>query len=848
MNIIEVKNNLVKLTYDEDISLASFIKITDLKNTYIAQILHLESSRVGKIAIARLIFNYKGTVQAYDGSIPSIQAEIEVLSDDFIVNMLDKSDPMLLGKIAQKDTNVIVSAKMLKDKPIICAEKSYQYTQLLDNIISQNELNGRKTVVIDITGDVKGNKITATKDFKIPLDKNSIGYIFDRGFNDLTDEYKAFIQDIFSELNAYIKTVEYIPFHDFNMAVDYEFKQSQQLQLIILKNRLLQFEKAGIFAQEEKDFRILDEKLNSNNTLVIDISRLNDSLQAEYISYIYSQMEKQNTNFYTVISLNNNNSDKEVLNKIFASKNVFSSIVCPYSYKYIEELKQCSKNMIMFTPMKQQEDFGAYNIFLNKLAEDEFILYGKSTKFVPLIIKLDEIEMIDEIMPAPKPVETTVILPTETVEQIVEEEPVEQPAEKDDIQEMVEDVVDEEPVMEMPVIEEPVEQPAEEENTVQEIVEDVVDEEPVMEMPIIEEPVKQPAEEDTVQEMVEDVIDEEPVMEMPIIEEPVEQLAEEDTVQEMVEDVVDEEPVMEMPIIEEPVEQPVEETPVAIQPKEDENLENMADEVQKELMGLSIDIDDDEIPEAIAAPPPLTEEEVKQKLDPSDLFKANEPEEDATALTEADLDMIESLEEEKKNPTEESEPVDEALEDSQTEEEEEEEAQEEEIVPEAESVNDEEIIEEVTEEQAETPAAPPAKEEKIPETKVEDAKQEERKPSITEQILMEDAKRIAEEEANKPDPVEEQIEKPADKKHQSEKLETKTSQTPIVPVYSAEIPDEDIVESDNIQQGDRIIHAEFGRGVVEKIINYGERKLCSVNFEQVGRRLLDPKISEMKKV
>ena len=811
MNIIEVKNNLVKLTYDEDISLASFIKITDLKNTYIAQILHLESSRVGKIAIARLIFNYKGTVQAYDGSIPSIQAEIEVLSDDFIVNMLDKSDPMLLGKIAQKDTNVIVSAKMLKDKPIICAEKSYQYTQLLDNIISQNELNGRKTVVIDITGDVKGNKITATEDFKIPLDKNSIGYIFDRGFNDLTDEYKAFIQDIFSELNAYIKTVEYIPFHDFNMAVDYEFKQSQQLQLIILKNRLLQFEKAGIFAQEEKDFRILDEKLNSNNTLVIDISRLNDSLQAEYISYIYSQMEKQNTNFYTVTSLNNNNSDKEVLNKIFASKNVFSSIVCPYSYKYIEELKQCSKNMIMFTPMKQQEDFGAYNIFLNKLAEDEFILYGKSTKFVPLIIKLDEIEMIDEIMPAPKPVETTVIPPTETVEQIVEEEPVEQPAEKDDIQEMVEDVVDEEPVMEMPVI---------------------------------EEPVAQPAEEDTVQEMVEDVIDEEPVMEMPIIEEPVEQPAEEDTVQEMVEDVIDEEPVMEMPIIEEPVEQPVEETPVAIQPKEDENLENIADEVQKELIGLSIDIDDDEIPEAIAAPPPLTEEEVKQNLDPSDLFKANEPEEDATALTEADLDMIESLEEEKKNPTEESEPVDEALEDSQTEEE----AQEEEIVPEAESVNDEEIIEEVTEEQAETPAAPPAKEEKIPETKVEDAKQEERKPSITEQILMEDAKRIAEEEANKPDPVEEQIEKPADKKHQSEKLETKTSQTPIVPVYSAEIPDEDIVESDNIQQGDRIIHAEFGRGVVEKIINYGERKLCSVNFEQVGRRLLDPKISEMKKV
>ena len=52
MNIIEVKNNLVKLTYDESVSLASFIKINDVANSYIAQIIHLESSRIGKVAIA----------------------------------------------------------------------------------------------------------------------------------------------------------------------------------------------------------------------------------------------------------------------------------------------------------------------------------------------------------------------------------------------------------------------------------------------------------------------------------------------------------------------------------------------------------------------------------------------------------------------------------------------------------------------------------------------------------------------------------------------------------------------------------------------------------------------------
>ena len=95
------------------------------------------------------------------------------------------------------------------------------------------------------------------------------------------------------------------------------------------------------------------------------------------------------------------------------------------------------------------------------------------------------------------------------------------------------------------------------------------------------------------------------------------------------------------------------------------------------------------------------------------------------------------------------------------------------------------------------------------------------------------------------------IEKPEalpEHKEKAKALETKEGHTPIVPVYSAEIPDEDIVESDVVNQGDKVEHSEFGRGIVEKIINYGDRTLCSVNFEQVGRRLLDPKISELKKL
>ena len=76
-------------------------------------------------------------------------------------------------------------------------------------------------------------------------------------------------------------------------------------------------------------------------------------------------------------------------------------------------------------------------------------------------------------------------------------------------------------------------------------------------------------------------------------------------------------------------------------------------------------------------------------------------------------------------------------------------------------------------------------------------------------------------------------------------------QTPVVPVYPAEettsTPSDD--DSDvGFSQGDVVSHPRYGRGVVEKIIKYGNKTLCSISFENVGRRLLDPTISEFTKV
>ena len=788
MNIIEIKNNLVKLSYNEDITLSSFIKISDLRNSYIAQILHLEASRIGKVAIARIIFNFKCGIQAYDGSIPSIQAEVEVLDDEFFLNTLDKSDPLLMGKLAQKDSDVVVSSRLLMDKPIICAEKSYQYSLLLENLLKQNEENSRRTVVIDVTGDIRGNKLVATEDFKIPLDKNSIDYIFDRGFDDLTAENKAFIQDIFSELNDYIKTVEYIPFNDFNAVIDYEFKCTQQLQLIILKNRLTQFEKLGIFAQNANEFKVLKDRLVSDNTLIIDISKLSDSLQTEYINYIYACMNEINANFYAFVSLNNNNSKSETLHAVLGCKNVFPLIACPYSYKYLTELKQCSKNMFMFTPIKQQADFGAYNIYLNKLAEDEYILYGKSTKFTPLIVKLEEINDFPKVEKEPSLEETSSLF--------------------EGLGKAEETMTEVEPVTEQIV--EPVQAPVQEETPIENILEDtqVEDEQPVEDnnnltfAELLNNPTNEIEDTEVEQEETPEIIESEVTtseeeLPMEAVEEaPIEQAS------EIVEDTTEAEPQEESQEFDYEAELKAQLADIKI--SDDDIADIVAQTKGTEIVkGVN-----DDIGEIAEESDEIEESEEKQSLNPSDLFKASEetpadadePEEDSD-LTDEDLDMIESLGVDVEEPAPQSIPQ-----------------------------------ENIVDTPVQQPSAQP---------------QEEKKTSITDEILQEEAEKKAQEEAQKLDPVEEMIEKPEvlpEHKEKAKALETKEAHTPIVPVYSAEIPDEDVVESDPINQGDRVEHPEFGRGIVEKIINYGDRTLCSVNFEQVGRRLLDPKISELKKL
>lgn len=67
-----------------------------------------------------------------------------------------------------------------------------------------------------------------------------------------------------------------------------------------------------------------------------------------------------------------------------------------------------------------------------------------------------------------------------------------------------------------------------------------------------------------------------------------------------------------------------------------------------------------------------------------------------------------------------------------------------------------------------------------------------------------------------------------------------------IPVYS--VPELDNETEPEFTEGNMVYHEKYGRGVIEKIMNYGNKTLCSIQFEEVGRRLLDPNLAGLKQI
>lgn len=819
MKILEVRDGFVKFEADSSIYLSSFVRIEGMEKRYIAQVTQLKRSGENSIAYAKILFLYDGSLQPYDKTLPSKESEIKEFTFDILNNSINAKTPVIAGETLGKGVSIIIDASSFDKKMLASIDDKQENNIIARNLVKQFNNLDKNVLIIDTLGVIDAKKITAGVDFKLPLDTASLAFMYQDCLNDATADSKSMIIEIFKDLSDYSQTVPFVPFGALKSIVDDMVDKSHVFKLLVLKNKLAKFDKLGYFAANKQEVDKIDAILNSK-CAIIDLSKLDTAFQNRYLAFLYEKLQ-QKPNTQVLLELSNVISKKNLKN-ILSSENIPTTFITHSRFKYLNDIKNLFDNFIISPSFTNNEIFSIYSSFLKAMPKQTYLITGEAVNYIPLVSTL---KVINEVIPSqPETVEEEEI-PVSEPEEVQEELPIEEPEEEEIVQEddsELEEISEED---EPEIIEEPqitneeilanIEEKSE--AVITEAAKDLTPPENMFGEEEEEEDIAEPAEESL--ELEEDQEEQltinaeyETILEEQEEQEPQEEYDEIpitesfDTVQENIEEIEDYTP--------ETDENDFEELSINEEFEQQEPLvEQEAEEEIEMPEGFDLDIDSTQMLDA--------EEETEE-------LTVNDDDVDVLPIAENNYELEDIVE---LNPDE---------------------ADENDIVIDMEEDTEDELPENIDEQIVKDV-------DKVFTTRKDDDISDSDLDFIDElnnddgNLLEEvsDSDAVLEElsESDENDGILEEPQEQLELKDDSddEILETRSSSTPIVPVYDADIPQEDLVMSDPIQQGDTVTHAKYGSGVVEKMIKYGNKTLFSINFDNIGRRLLDPTLTEIKK-
>ena len=739
MKVLEIKNNLVKIAYDvkDNLALSNFVIIEDTNTPYVAQVVNIKADSTTNFAIVKLLFtfNEEGILKNYNGTIPSTKANVSILPSNELLDIIPIEDPIRMGQLAQQNVELKVDKTIFDNNLLICSNNLENTSTLLNNILKQLK---NKVVIFDTDGQFDWeNKLYFGKEFKLPLNYDTINFIYDTELEDVDATSKAIIQDIFIEVQEYTKTLPegYLPFETFLNVVDQQYKETQITELVLLKNKLLKYRDLNVFAETLKDVLNLSIAIEKSDITVIDISDMPHTLQKEIMSYTYNIMNSIKSDIYSFVKIDNSNTDKKLLKKFLVRSNVYTTIICSHKYKYLPEIKEAAQNLILFAPLTLQHDFASYNTFLNKLNSDEFIIYGAHTQNIPLIVELDDIEIDENTEDDLKKQDTQTdnIVPMPEIKPSSKEE-------KEEEEEIIE------------------------ENTIEEEEINSETNENSLEMPEVEYP------DITIDEIpIEQNNNQTEETEIISVNEDIQlnnEIAPVDNILSIEEELPTEPTIIENNIsTNNPENIIIEDSPIEIT-TEEPNTQNENLEIYNSENNIE-EIEEDEIEPQIE----LQEPEIDYSVEDIDIEENfGEPQ-----IIENNDDLIEQV----------AKDVDKAF------------------------------YEKLPDENYELPDNDNIETDELTEDDL----------NLIDDLAIDDTNMQLDNSFQ-----------------ESENIE----QTPVVPIYETE--DLEPKENQKLEPGDRVSTPKYGEGIVEKMIKYGNKMLCSIEFPNIGRRLLDPAMSEIIKL
>ena len=404
MQVANALNNTIRILFNpkvEAFRLFDFLIVQSNQDRYLAQIIEIYDDKYDASQnVAKLKLYYKITpnneVIPYDNFTPNKECEIIKVKQEEIEGFINQDKKtFIFGTNVKNSMSLNIQYDFFNNNPIILADKIENSNAISVNL-AKNLSSKRNAVIVDFTGSIEfedAKKIFACKNFKMPLNYDTLDYVFERCLRDSSLEFQAIGFEIMNEIKKFAKNQEdgYIPFTAFVKVLSAQYKATPYSELKLFASRIKRLQMDDIFVKTKRESEALEKTIQKNLITILDLSHLSAFWQKAYFEYIASSIQE---NVYLIARVNDENFDVNLIHKIYNEKKNIKFIPnVSYNYSKLPSIVQYCKNYILMPSLNQRNDFLDANFALCNLISDGCIIFGKNTDNFLYLAKDYELEV-----------------------------------------------------------------------------------------------------------------------------------------------------------------------------------------------------------------------------------------------------------------------------------------------------------------------------------------------------------------------------------------------------------------------------------------------------------------------
>lgn len=411
MFISGIKNKTLKISFGESqekLAIGDFLRVNTAGKTVLAQVFEVtcDGQGDGNSALSKiiLIINEQNQLCSWQGEIIPSRSKIRKVSAEAILSLINNEKDMLsLGYTFGGNAFKIDSESFLKPTVVFYDSKAGRIAALeqLSIALAQND---KKTVIFDFIGELSeigdSVKAEAGKNFKLALDSQRLENLKELLSENTSAEIKVLVDDIFSSLQEYISssTQGFIPYSALKSVIKSEYEENRIPELAVIKNKLIKFDREGIFANTEFETQALKYCIDNNNIVIVNLSGIPVFWQKDFLNFIIDSNNTNKQNFSLFVDAGSLNVDESIKKSLFCPKpGIVPFVLVPSYHEKSFELLSNADNCIIAESPSSDNLQSKYKGFTELLDGYNLLLAGSVTENIPFILKPDWESSIEEL-------------------------------------------------------------------------------------------------------------------------------------------------------------------------------------------------------------------------------------------------------------------------------------------------------------------------------------------------------------------------------------------------------------------------------------------------------------------